>query len=532
MKHKQIIYGEDARRKIMLGVNALADAVKITLGPKGRNALIIRRGEPTITKDGVSVAKSIEVRDIFENMGARMVKDVASRTNDMAGDGTTTATVIAQAILKEGFKNIAAGANPMSVKRGIEKAVVEVINKISEMSVPIQHQSEIKQIATISANNDEFIGDIIANALDQVGKNGVVTVEESNSIETTVMIADGTQLDCGYVSPYFITNDEKSTAEYKNCLIFICNMPITQAKDILPILGYAQKSKSPILIIADNFSQDVISTMIANKLKAGVSVVAVKSPGYGDVRKDMLDDIATTTGASVFCSELGKKFELITSEMFGKADSVSVSKDKTTIIDGAGSEEDIMKRKSMLTERLKNLSGHAAQEMQKRIATFIGSIGIIKVGASSEVELKEKCDRIEDALHATRAAVLGGIVPGGGVAFVRSIKNVQDMQLDGDEKIGSQIIAKAITEPCRAICRNAGYTEDVILEKIQNDKSDRFGYDANNGVYCDMVDEGIIDPSLVAKTALENAASVAGLLLTTECIVAEEDEDEAFSAFK
>ncbi len=532
---KQILHGEDSRQAILRGVNILANAVKVTLGPKGRNVVIEKKfGSPTITKDGVTVAKEIELPEGLENMGAQMVKEVASKTSDVAGDGTTTATVLAQAIYREGVKTVAAGANPMQLKRGIDKAVEAIIGKrdehgvvqggaLSEFSKPVSGDM-IAQVGTISANSDEQIGTIIAAAMKKVGKDGVITVEESRTMETQLDVVEGMQFDRGYLSPYFVTDAERMEAALENPYILIYEKKISTMKDLLPLLEQIARTAKPLLIIAEDVDGEALATLVVNKLRGTLNVAAVKAPGFGDRRKAMLEDIAVLTGGKAITEDLGIKLEGVKIEDLGTAKRVTIDKDNTTIVDGAGSDEQIGGRVKQIRAQVENTtSDYDREKLQERLAKLVGGVAVIKVGAATETEMKEKKARVEDAMHATRAAVEEGIVPGGGVALVRASKAVDALikTLDGDEKIGAQIIRRAIEEPLRMIAHNAGEEGAVVINKINESSDTNFGYNAGTGEYEDLVAAGVIDPTKVTRTALQNAASIAGLMLTTEAMISE-----------
>ncbi len=525
---KEIKYDQMAREAILKGVNTLADAVKVTLGPKGRNVIIEKSfGSPTVTKDGVTVAKEIEIEDKFENMGAQMVKEVASKTSDVAGDGTTTATVLAQAIYREGAKLVAAGHNPMELKRGIEKAVEVVVEELKKLSKPTKDQKEIAQVGTISANNDETIGNIIAEAMSKVGKEGVITVEEAKSMETTLDIVEGMQFDKGYISPYFVTNPEKMEAVLEDPLILIHEKKISNMKDLLPILEQIAKMGRALLIIAEDVEGEALATLVVNKLRGTIKVAAVKAPGFGDRRKAMLEDIAILTGGQMISEELGIKLENITLKDLGSAKRVVIDKDNTTIVDGAGDKKDIEARvKQIRTQIEETTSDYDREKLQERLAKLVGGVAVINVGAATESEMKEKKARVEDALNATKAAVEEGIIPGGGVAFIRCIPKLDELKYDGERQFGVNIVKKALEEPLRWIAQNAGHDGSIVIEKVKNGKGN-FGFDAAKEVFVDdMMEAGIIDPTKVARTALQNAASVASLLLTTDAMVAEKPKEK------
>lgn len=525
---KEIKYDQTAREAILKGVNTLADAVRVTLGPKGRNVIIEKSfGSPTVTKDGVTVAKEIEIEDKFENMGAQMVKEVASKTSDVAGDGTTTATVLAQAIYREGAKLVAAGHNPMELKRGIDKAVEVVVEELKKQSKPTKDQKEIAQVGTISANNDETIGNIIAEAMSKVGKEGVITVEEAKSMETTLDIVEGMQFDKGYISPYFVTNPEKMEAVLDEPLILIHEKKISNMKDLLPILEQVAKMGKALLIIAEDVEGEALATLVVNKLRGTLKVAAVKAPGFGDRRKAMLEDIAILTGGQMISEELGIKLESIALKDLGSAKRVVIDKDNTTIVDGAGDKKDIEGRvKQIRTQIEETTSDYDREKLQERLAKLVGGVAVINVGAATETEMKEKKARVEDALNATKAAVEEGIIPGGGVAFIRCLPSLESLKYDGERQFGVNIVKKALEEPLRWIAQNAGHDGSIVIEKVKNGKGN-FGFDAAKEVYVDdMMEAGIIDPTKVARTALQNAASVASLLLTTDAMIAEKPKEK------
>ena len=525
---KDIKFDVEARDSIKRGVNALADAVKVTLGPKGRNVIIGKSfGGPQITKDGVTVAKEIELEDPLENMGAQMVKEVASKTNDLAGDGTTTATVLAQAIVKEGLKNVAAGANPMDLKAGIDKAVASITENLNKQAKKVSNSSDmIKQVASISANNDELIGDLISEAFDKVGKEGVITVEESKGTETYVDVVEGMQFDRGYLSPYFVTDSEKMQTEMESPMILLYDKKVSTMKDLLPILEpVAQQGKS-LLIIAEDVDGEALATLVVNKLRGSLKIAAVKAPGFGDRRKAMLEDIAILTGGTVISEELGFTLENATLEMLGTAETVTIDKDNTTIVKGAGAKKDIKARVNQIKAQIETTtSDYDKEKLQERLAKLAGGVAVLYVGAASEVEMKEKKDRVDDALHATRAAVEEGIVAGGGVALVRAKSVLDKLNANSlDEVTGMNIVARAIEAPLRTIVENAGGEGSVVINKVLEGKKN-FGYDAKSDQYVDMLNAGIIDPKKVTRVALENAASVAGMILTTECALVDIKED-------
>ena len=526
---KEIKFEIEARDALKRGVDALANAVKVTLGPKGRNVVIEKSfGAPHVTKDGVSVAKEIELEDKVENMGAQMVKEVASKTNDIAGDGTTTATVLAQAIVREGLKNVAAGANPMDLKRGIDKAVTAVVENLKSQSQEVGDSSEkIKQVASISANNDETIGALIAEAFGKVGKEGVITVEEAKGTDTTVDVVEGMQFDRGYQSPYFVTNPEKMVAELDNPFILLVEKKISSMKELLPVLEPVAQGGKSLLIISEEVEGEALATLVVNKLRGSLKIAAVKAPGFGDRRKAMLEDIAILTGGTVISEERGFTMENITLEQLGKAEKVVIDKDNTTIVNGAGDDAQIKGRVAQIKAQIETTtSDYDKEKLQERLAKLAGGVAVLYVGAASEVEMKEKKDRVDDALHATRAAVEEGIVPGGGVALVRSIASLDSLKGENpDEITGIKIVKRAIEEPLRQIVANAGGEGSVIVAKVEEGKGD-FGYNAKNDEYVNMFEAGIIDPTKVVRVALENAASVSGMLLTTECVVTEIKKDE------
>ncbi|MFV8280434.1 chaperonin GroEL [Christiangramia marina] len=527
---KDIKFDIQARNGIKRGVDALANAVKVTLGPKGRNVIISKSfGAPTVTKDGVTVAKEIELEDPLENMGAQMVKEVASKTNDLAGDGTTTATVLAQAIVKEGLKNVAAGANPMDLKRGIDKAVESLTADLAKQTKEVGDSSEkIKQVASISANNDDVIGDLIAQAFGKVGKEGVITVEEAKGTETYVDVVEGMQFDRGYLSPYFVTNSEKMTADLEDPYILLFDKKISSMKDLLPVLEPVAQSGKPLLIIAEDVDGEALATLVVNKLRGSLKIAAVKAPGFGDRRKAMLEDIAILTGGTVISEERGFTLENATIDMLGTAEKVAIDKDNTTIVNGAGNNDDIQSRVNQIKSQIESTtSDYDREKLQERLAKLAGGVAVLYVGAASEVEMKEKKDRVDDALHATRAAVEEGIVAGGGVALVRAQAVLSKIKTENaDEATGVQIVSKAIESPLRTIVQNAGGEGSVVINKVLEGKND-FGYDAKTDTYVDMLKAGIIDPKKVTRVALENAASVAGMILTTECALIDIPEDNA-----
>ena len=524
---KQIVHGEDSRQAILRGVNMLADAVKITLGPKGRNVVLDKKfGSPTITKDGVTVAKEIELKDPMENMGAQMVKEVASKTSDVAGDGTTTATVLAQAIFREGVKTVAAGANPMAVKRGIERAVEVAVEEIKKLAKPVKGDM-IAQVATVSANNDATIGNIIAEAMKKVGKDGVITVEEAKAIETTLDVVEGMQFDRGYLSPYFVTDPDRMECVLENALILIHEKKISTMKDLLPLLEQVAKMGRPLLIIAEDVEGEALATLVVNKLRGTLQASAVKAPGFGDRRKAMLEDIAILTGGKSLTEDLGIKLEHVQVEDLGKAKKIVVDKDNTTIVEGAGKQTGIEGRVKQLRNQVEETtSDYDREKLQERLAKLVGGVAVIKVGAATETEMKEKKARVEDAMHATRAAVEEGIVAGGGVAFIRAFPALEKLKLEADEQIGVNIVKRALEEPLRMIASNAGHEGAVVLGKVRESKETNFGFDASTDEYTDMISAGILDPAKVSRTALQNAASIAALMLTTEALVSEIPEED------
>jgi chaperonin GroEL len=535
---KQIVHGEESRQAILRGVNLLADAVKVTLGPKGRNVVIEKKfGSPTITKDGVTVAKEIELQDGLENIGAQMVREVASKTSDVAGDGTTTATVLAQAIYREGVKTVAAGANPMAMKRGIEKAVNAVCGDIDrktgergkgeldKFSKPVTGEM-IAQVGTISANNDETIGHIIAEAMKKVGKDGVITVEESKTLETQLEVVEGMQFDRGYLSPYFVTDPERMEATLENAYILIHEKKISSMKDVLPLLEQIAKSSKPLLIVAEDVEGEALATLVVNKLRGTLQVCAVKAPGFGDRRKAMLQDIATLTGGKAITEDLGTKLENVQISDLGQAKKITVDKDNTTVVEGKGKHSEIEGRiKEIRSQVEKTTSDYDREKLQERLAKLVGGVAVIKVGAATETEMKEKKARVEDAMHATRAAVEEGIVPGGGVALARCVSALDKLKVEGDEQIGVNIVKRALVEPLRQIAENAGEEGAIVLGKVNDSKDNNFGYNALTGDYEDLVKAGVLDPTKVVRTALTNASSIAALMLTTEALVADINEE-------
>src|SRR5216117_2866131 len=531
MAAKQIVTGEHSRQSILRGVNLLADAVKITLGPKGRNAVIEKKfGAPVITKDGVTVAKEIELKDSLENMGAQMVREVASKTSDVAGDGTTTATVLAQAIFREGVKTVAAGASPMALKRGIERAVEVAVEEVKKLHKDVKGEM-IAQVGTISANNDKQIGGIIAEAMKKVGKDGVITVEESKTMETTLEVVEGMQFDRGYLSPYFITDPERMECVLEDVRILIHEKKISSMKDLLPLLEQTAKMGKPLLIVAEDIEGEALATLVVNKLRGTLQCAAVKAPGFGDRRKAMLEDIATLTGGKAITEDLGIKLENVKLEDLGRAKKVVVDKDNTTLIEGAGSTKEIQGRIKQIRAQIEETtSDYDREKLQERLAKLAGGVAVVKVGAATETEMKEKKARVEDSLNATRAAVEEGIVPGGGVALLRASTAVDGLKVEGDEKVGAQIVKRALEEPIRQIVENAGLEGSVVVEKVKAEPVATRGYDAESMEYVDMMQAGIIDPAKVERVALQNAASVASLLLTTEALITDIPEDKPAAA--
>ncbi len=525
MPKKEIKYSAEAREKMMRGVDTLANAVKVTLGPKGRNVLIEKSwGSPTTTKDGVTVAKEIELEDKFENMGAQMVKEVASKTSDVAGDGTTTATILAQAIYREGSKLVAAGGNPMSIKRGIDKAVETAVGELKKISKPTKDKMEIAQVGMVSANNDRTIGDIIAEAMEKVGKEGVITVEEAKSMETNLEIVEGMQFDRGYLSPYFVTDADKMEAHLEDPYILLHEKKISSMKDMVPILEQIAKSGKPLLIVAEDVEGEALATLVVNKIRGTLHCAAVKAPGFGDRRKAMLGDIAVLTGGQVISEDLGLKLENVTLSDLGTAKKITVDKDNTTIVDGGGKRSELEGRVKQIRVQIEDTtSDYDREKLQERLAKLIGGVAVINVGSATEAEMKEKKARVEDALNATRAAVEEGIVPGGGVALVRTIPALEKLKLEGEQQLGVTLIKRALEEPVRQIANNAGFEGSVVVQKVMSGKGS-FGFNAETGEYDDLVKLGIIDPTKVTRFALQNAASVAGLLMTTEAMIAEKPE--------
>jgi chaperonin GroEL len=527
MAAKEIIYDTAARDRILTGVNALANAVKITLGPKGRNVVIEKSfGAPTVTKDGVTVAKEIELADKFENMGAQMVREVASKTSDIAGDGTTTATVLAQAIIREGTKMVAAGHNPMEIKRGIDAGVRVVVEQLRSLSKATKDPKEIAQVGTISANGDPTIGEIIAEAMEKVGKEGVITVEEAKGLETELEVVEGMQFDRGYLSPYFVTDSERMVAEIEDPYILIVEKKISNMKDLLPVLEAIARSQKPLIILAEDVEGEALATLVVNKLRGTLQTAAVKAPGFGDRRKAMLEDIAILTGGTVVSEDLGIKLENVTLNDLGRAKRVTIDKENTTIIDGGGKKKEITGRIDTIRRQIDETSSdYDREKLQERLAKLAGGVAVIKVGAATEVEMKEKKARVEDALHATRAAVEEGIVPGGGVALIRAQKGLDGLDLSDEQKVGTGILIRAIEEPLRQIAANAGVEGSIVVNEVRQGKG-AFGFDAATEEYTDLVKAGVIDPTKVVRSALQNAASVAGLMLTTEALVAEVPREE------
>ena len=527
MPAKRIVYGEDCRQAILRGVNQLADAVKVTLGPKGRNVILEKKfGGPTITKDGVTVAKEIELKDPLENLGAQMVREVASKTSDVAGDGTTTATLLAQSVFREGVKSVAAGANPMALKRGIEKAVEKVVEAVQASSKPISGDA-IAQVGTISANGDETIGSTIADAMTQVGKDGVITVEESKTLSTELETVDGMQFDRGYLSPYFVTDPDRMECVLEDPYILIHEKKISNMKDLLPLLEQIARTGKPLLIIAEEVEGEALATLVVNKLRGTLNAVAVKAPGFGDRRKAMLEDIAILTGGKALMEETGIKLEGVRLEDLGGAKRVTIDKDNTTIVDGNGEEKAIEGRVKQLRGQIEETtSDYDREKLQERLAKLAGGVAIIRVGAATETEMKEKKARVEDALHATRAAVEEGIVPGGGVALLRAAAALEGLKFEGDEQIGLNIVKRACEEPVRQIAVNAGFEGAIVVEKIRSDKAPNYGFNAASGDYSDLVKSGVIDPTKVTRTALQNASSIAALALTTEAMIVEIPEEK------
>jgi chaperonin GroEL len=527
MAAKEIQYSAKARERMLKGVDTLADAVKVTLGPKGRNVLLEKSwGSPKMTKDGVTVAKEIELEDKFENMGAQMVKEVASKTSDVAGDGTTTATILAQSLVREGIKLVTAGANPMALKRGIDKAVEAVVDELRKLSKPTKEKKEIAQVGTVSANNDATIGDIIAEAMEKVGKEGVITVEEAKGMETTLEIVEGMQFDRGYLSPYFVTNAEKMEVHLEDPYILLNEKKISVMKDMVPILEQVARMGKPLLIIAEDLEGEALATLVVNKLRGTLKVAAVKAPGFGDRRKAMLEDIAILTGGRVISEDLGIKLEKVTVDDLGTAKRISIDKDNTTIVDGGGSRQALEGRVKQIRAQIdETTSDYDREKLQERLAKLIGGVAVINVGAATETEMKEKKDRVEDALNATRAAVEEGIVPGGGVALIRTLKALDKLDMQGDQSMGLKLVRKSLEEPLRQLANNAGFEGSVVVQRVLEGKGS-FGFNAETGEYEDLMKAGIIDPTKVTRFALQNAASVAGLLMTTEAMIAEKPKKE------
>ena len=531
MSPKCIQFGDEARRSILSGVEQLSHAVKVTLGPRGRNVIIDKKfGSPTVTKDGVTVAKEIELKDPYENMGAQMVKEVSSKTSDVAGDGTTTATLLAEIIYKEGLKNVTAGANPMALKRGIDKSVIAVVEYLKNNSKSIEDPKETCQVATISANNDISIGTIISEAMEKVGNDGTITVEEAKTIETTLEVVEGMQFDKGYLSPYFVTNSESMEVSLEDCLILLQEKKISSLKDMLPLLEKVAQSGKPLLIIAEDIDGEALATLVVNKLRGTLQICAVKAPGFGDRRKAMMEDLAVLTGGNLVSEELGIKLESIELKDLGRAKKITIDKDNTTIVEGAGKTEDIQGRIKRIRQEIDDsTSDYDKEKLQERLAKLAGGVAVINVGAATETEMKEKKARVEDALHATRAAVEEGIVAGGGVTYLRAIVDLDKLKLEGDEKIGIEIVKRALQEPLRQIAFNAGYEGSVVVERVLREK-ENVGFNAETFVYEDLMKAGVIDPTKVARTALQNAASIASLMLTTEALVTDLPEEEKASA--
>ncbi len=528
MAAKTVRFAQEAREKILRGINVLADAVTVTLGPKGRNVVLEKSyGAPTVTKDGVTVAKEIELEDRFENMGAQMVKEVASKTSDVAGDGTTTATVLARSIFTEGIKMVAAGHDPMSLKRGIDRAVAAVVGELKNVSKPTKDRREIAQVGTISANNDSTIGDIIAEAMEKVGKEGVITVEEAKGLETTLEVVEGMQFDRGYLSPYFVTDPERMEAKLEDAYVLIHEKKISSMKDLLPVLESIAKTGKPFLLVSEDVEGEALATLVVNKLRGTLNCVSVKAPGFGDRRKAMLEDIAILTGGKVIAEELGIKLESVTLQDLGRAKRIVVDKDNTTVIDGAGKKAELEGRIKQIRAQIdETTSDYDREKLQERLAKLVGGVAVVRVGAATEIEMKEKKARVEDALHATRAAVEEGVVPGGGVALIRALSSLDNLRAGEDEKVGIAIIRKALEDPARWIATNAGWEGSVVVDKIRNNKGP-FGFNAATEEFEDLMKAGIIDPTKVVRSALQNAASVASLLLTTECMVAEKPDEKS-----
>tara|TARA_B100000676_G_scaffold182156_1_gene179025 strand:+ start:1230 stop:2873 length:1644 start_codon:yes stop_codon:yes gene_type:complete len=529
---KNIEYNTEARAKLKSGVDNLADAVKVTLGPKGRNVVIDKKfGAPTVTKDGVTVAREIELEDAVENMGAQMVKEVASKTSDIAGDGTTTATVLAQSIVSEGLKNVTAGSNPMDIKRGIDKAVAQVLDFLKGLSKEVSKKEEISQVGTISANNDSSIGNLISDAMDKVGNEGVITVEEAKSMDTFLETVEGMQFDRGYLSPYFVTNAESMEAELESPMILLHEKKISNMKELLPVLEKVVQAGKTLLIIAEDIEGEALATLVMNKLRGSFKVAAVKSPGFGDRRKEMMQDIAILTGATVISEDQGYKLENADLSYLGEARTVNIDKDNTTIVEGKGNQDAVLARVNEIKVQIeKTSSDYDREKLQERLAKLSGGVAVLNIGAATEVEMKEKKARVEDALHATRAAVKEGIVPGGGVALLRAVDSIKTDKMEGDEIVGAEILKKALEGPMRQIVANAGLEESIVVNEIRNNKNKSYGFDARAEKYLDMIKAGIIDPTLVTRTAVQNAASVAGLLLTTEAVISDKPEPAAPAA--
>jgi chaperonin GroEL len=524
---KMLLFNEDSRRALQRGVNKLADAVRVTLGPKGRNVVLDKKfGAPLITNDGVTIAKEIELEDPFENMGAQLVKEVATKTHDVAGDGTTSGTVLAQAMIREGLKNVTSGANPMFIKRGIEKAVAKVVEELKKLSIPVKGKEEIAQVATISANNDTVIGNLIAEAMEKVGRDGVITVEEAKSMDTTLEVVEGMQFDRGYVSPYFVTNSERMEAVLEDAYILIYDKKIGSMKDLLPILEKVVQMGKPLMIIAEDIEGEALATLVVNKLRGTLNVCAVKAPGFGDRRKAMLEDIAILTGGQVISEEVGLKLESISVNDLGRAKRITVDKDDTTIVEGVGKKADIDKRVGQIRKQIEQTdSDYDKEKLQERLAKLVGGVAIIKVGAATEVEMKEKKLRVEDALAATRSAVEEGIVPGGGVALLRTADCLKDVKMGtSDEQVGVTIVKRSMEEPIRQIAENAGFEGSVVVNRVLGETNKSVGLNAASGEYTDLIKAGIVDPAKVVRSALQNAASISALLLTTECLVTDKPE--------
>ena len=527
MAAKEIIFDEQARKKVLRGVNQIADAVKVTLGPKGRNVVIQKAyGAPLITKDGVTVAKEVELEDKFENMGAQMVREVASKTNDIAGDGTTTATVLAQAIFREGVKFVIAGQSPMSIKRGIDKSVEAVVAELKKLARPTQSEQEIEQVGTISANADRTVGEILARAMTEVGKDGVITVEEAKGLETELKVVEGMQFDCGYLSPYFVTNADRMTVEFDKPKVLLYDKKISSMNELLPILEKVAGASRPLVIIAEDVENEALATLVVNRMRGALQVAAVKAPGFGDRRKAMMEDIAALTGGTLITADLGMKLEDATIDMLGEAERVNIDKDNTTIVNGAGKAEAIQARVNQIRAAIEeSKSDYDREKLQERLAKLVGGVAVVQVGAATEVEMKEKKARVEDALNATRAAIEEGIVPGGGVALVRAQKALDGLKLPADEQFSVDIVRRAIEEPIRQIAENAGVDGSIVVQKVREGK-DGFGYNAATDTYEDLLTAGVIDPAKVTRSALQYAASIAGLLLTTDAMIAELPKDD------